>query len=252
MTARTVTWHCPPRTVLVAVDFGDASARALAIANVVATGFNARLRVLHAERFEPPPYFTVEQIARLEAERHGAQAAAVAHLTQFANAASGYVADAIVANEPPVEAILREAVTTDLIVLGTHGRRGPGRWWLGSVAERVVRAAVVPVLVTRAAMTAPREVFERLVLVQDGTDADASAWMCAEHFAGLARGNVTKTGPLATCAAAALRQASLVMMPTPSDRTSWILSDSVTRILGGCDRPVLFIRTPQAFKEKTS
>lgn len=247
MTTRTVTWHCPPRTVLVGLDFGDASARALAIATVVAAGFNARLRVLRAERFEPPPYFTLEQIARLEAERHAAQAAAVAHLTQFANAASGSVAEAaeaIVADEPPVDALLREGVTADLIVLGTHGRRGPGRWWLGSVAERVVRAAVVPVLVTRAAMTAPREVFERLVLVQDGTDADASALTCAEHFAGLARGTVTKAGPLAACDAAAFQQASLVMMPTPSDRTSWVFSDSVARILGGCDRPVLFIRTP--------
>lgn len=252
MTARQGTWHCPPKTVLVGVDFGDASARALAIAGVVAAGFSARLRVLHAERFEPPAYFTVEQIARLEAERHAAQAAAAAHLTQFANAASGRVAEAIVADEPPVDALLREAATTDLIVLGTHGRRGPRRWWLGSVAERVVRAATVPVLVTRAATTAPREVFERLVLVQDGTGGDASAVMWAEHFAGLARGSVTKTGPLAECDAAALQQASLVMMPTPGDHTFWVFSDSVTRILGGCDRPVLFIPTLPAEKENTS
>jgi Universal stress protein family len=61
-----VLWQCPPKTVLVAVDFGDASARALAIAGVVASAFDARLRALHAERFEPPPYFTIEQIARLE------------------------------------------------------------------------------------------------------------------------------------------------------------------------------------------
>lgn len=243
MTARTVTGHCPPKTVLVGVDFGEASARALAIAGVVAAGFAARLRVLHAERFEPPPYFTVEQIARLEAERHEAQAAAKAHLTQFANHAAGHAAEAIVADEPPVDALLREAATADLIVLGTHGRRGPARWWLGSVAERVVRAAMVPVLVTRAGTTAPREVFERVVFVQDGSDADRSAVMCAEHFAGLARGSVIKAGPLAACDAAALQQASLVVMPTPSDRTSWIFSDSVARILGGCDRPVLFIRT---------
>lgn len=252
MTARTVTGHCPPKTVLVGVDFGEASARALAIAGVVAAGFDARLRVLHAERFEPPPYFTVEQIARLEAERHETQAAAVAHLTQFANHAAGRVAEAIVADEPPVDALLREAATADLIVLGTHGRRGPARWWLGSVAERVVRAAMVPVLVTRAGMTAPREVFERVVVVQDGSDADASALMCAEHFAGLARGSVTKAGPLAACDAAALQQASLVMMPTPSDRTSWIFSDPVARILGGCDRPALFIRTLPAQQERTS
>lgn len=38
----------------------------------------------------------------------------------------------------------------DLIVLGTHGRRGLGRWLLGSDAEMVVRLAAVPVLLVRA------------------------------------------------------------------------------------------------------
>jgi len=245
MSASPAASHCPPATILVGVDFGDASARALAIAGVVASGFGARLRVLHAERFEPPPYFTVEQIARLEAERHMAQAAAAAHLTQFASAATGHPVEPVVADEPPVDALLREAVTADLIVLGTHGRRGPGRWWLGSVAERVVRAATIPVLVTRAAVTAPREVFERVVLVEDGRDGDASARMCAEHFAGLARGRVTPTGPLTQCDASAMQQASLVLLPMPSDRTSWVFSDAVATILRGCDQPVLFMRTLQ-------
>ena len=36
-----VLWQCPPKTVLVAVDFGDASARALAIGGVVASAFGA-------------------------------------------------------------------------------------------------------------------------------------------------------------------------------------------------------------------
>ena len=38
----------------------------------------------------------------------------------------------------------------DVIVMGTHGRRGLGRWILGSVTERVVRAADVPVLTVRS------------------------------------------------------------------------------------------------------
>jgi nucleotide-binding universal stress UspA family protein len=38
----------------------------------------------------------------------------------------------------------------DLIVMGTHGRRGLNRWLLGSVTERVVRTADVPVLTVRA------------------------------------------------------------------------------------------------------
>ena len=39
----------------------------------------------------------------------------------------------------------------DLIVIGTHGRRGVGRMLLGSDAEQIVRTAPVPVLLVRAA-----------------------------------------------------------------------------------------------------
>jgi nucleotide-binding universal stress UspA family protein len=38
----------------------------------------------------------------------------------------------------------------DLIVIGTHGRRGVGRLLLGSDAEQIVRTAPVPVLLVRA------------------------------------------------------------------------------------------------------
>ncbi|MFC4360631.1 universal stress protein [Halobium salinum] len=41
----------------------------------------------------------------------------------------------------------------DLVVLGTHGRRGVERYLLGSVAERVVRQSPVPVLTVRTAET---------------------------------------------------------------------------------------------------
>ena len=39
-----------------------------------------------------------------------------------------------------------EQIDADLIVMGTHGRRGFSRWFLGSVAESVVRTAPCPVL----------------------------------------------------------------------------------------------------------
>jgi nucleotide-binding universal stress UspA family protein len=52
---------------------------------------------------------------------------------------------------PVSEVILREAkrAKVDLIVMGTHGRRGFNRLLLGSDAERVLREASVPVLLTR-------------------------------------------------------------------------------------------------------
>jgi nucleotide-binding universal stress UspA family protein len=37
----------------------------------------------------------------------------------------------------------------DLIAMSTHGRTGPARWFLGSVADRVVRGAKCPVLMYR-------------------------------------------------------------------------------------------------------
>ena len=236
-----VHWQCPPKAVLVAVDFGDASARALTIGGVVAAAFDARLRALHAERFEPPPYFTLEQIAGLEAERRVAQAAATDHLARFAAEASGERVESVVVDEPPVEAILNAAATADLIITGTHGRRGPGRWWLGSVAERIVRGATIPVLVTRAAATPPREVFERIAFVQDGSNAESAARTCAEYFATIGGGSLIEGGPLSQCEAGVMQRASLVVMATSSDRPSSGITDSVAKVLSVCQRPVLFI-----------
>ena len=55
----------------------------------------------------------------------------------------GNVADTLVdfVNKNPVE----------LIVIATHGRSGVGRWVLGSVADRLLHALTVPVLMIRAA-----------------------------------------------------------------------------------------------------
>jgi nucleotide-binding universal stress UspA family protein len=51
----------------------------------------------------------------------------------------------------PAEAIIRLAQTedVDMIVMGTHGRRGLTRLLMGSVAEAVVRAAPCPVLTVK-------------------------------------------------------------------------------------------------------
>lgn len=43
---------------------------------------------------------------------------------------------------------------SDLIVMATHGRSGIGRWRLGSVADRVSRSALAPVLMVRSQLPA--------------------------------------------------------------------------------------------------
>ena len=43
-----------------------------------------------------------------------------------------------------------EANQEDLIVMSTRGQSGPSRWLMGSVSDRVVRGANVPVVMVRA------------------------------------------------------------------------------------------------------
>ena len=66
--------------------------------------------------------------------------------------AHGCACETVVRFGHAVDCIVESARTrqVDLIVMATHGRTGPGRWVLGSVAESVVAASPVPVLVQRA------------------------------------------------------------------------------------------------------
>jgi nucleotide-binding universal stress UspA family protein len=58
----------------------------------------------------------------------------------------------------------------DLIVVGTHGRRGVRRMMLGSDAEQIVREAPVPVLVVRA----PESAAEAAIAAADAEAATAA------------------------------------------------------------------------------
>jgi nucleotide-binding universal stress UspA family protein len=60
-------------------------------------------------------------------------------------------AEAVIATGPIADAIITftHEKGGELVVMSTHGRTGPSRWLLGSVADRVVRGAGVPVLMVR-------------------------------------------------------------------------------------------------------
>jgi nucleotide-binding universal stress UspA family protein len=241
-TARAFTW--PPKTVVAAVDFGEASARAISLAGVIAAAGTATLRVLHAERFEVPPYFTPAQIDRLEEERKEATAEITTELTRFAKGATTWPTTVVVADGRPLDVILEHSADADLLVLGTHGRRGPSRWWLGSVAERVVRAADVPVLVTRADTTPATDLFARVVVIGDGTAPDQATRTRVEALTSAHGGQILASDTLAACGSEVVGSATLVVVETPRGRASWGLSDVVTDALGHCAHPVLFIPAP--------
>jgi nucleotide-binding universal stress UspA family protein len=62
-------------------------------------------------------------------------------LTATTHAVGGHMADTIV--DDAIE------THTDMIDMSTHGRTGAARWLIGSVADKVVHGAKVPVLLVR-------------------------------------------------------------------------------------------------------
>jgi Universal stress protein family len=184
------------------------------------------------------------QIDRLEDERREATAEITTELTRFAKAATTWPASIVVADGRPVDMILDHAADADLLVLGTHGRRGPSRWWLGSVAERVVRAAEMPVLVTHAGTAPPADLFARVVIIGDDAAPTAATRARVEALATAHGGQIVASDTLAACGSEAVGAATLVVVETPPGGSRWTLSDIVTDALGHCAHPVLFIPTP--------
>jgi nucleotide-binding universal stress UspA family protein len=232
-------WRVPPAGILVAVDFGGPSARALTVAGALAMRFGATLTAAYAEIFEPPAYFTTEQLGRYQAQHREARLAARTHLLGFAAEHTAAPVQAAILEMPPAEAVLAAAKEKDLIVMGTHGRRGPGRWWLGSVAERVVRAAPVPVLVVREAPagTPVAPVFLRpLVLAREDRPAHAAddyARLLADAFGGR-----IDTADALACDADTMARSSVVVVASGPDAERPV-SDSA--LLTSCSQPILFV-----------
>ena len=83
----------------------------------------------------------------------------------------------------------------DVVVMGTHGRSGFDRFFLGSVAEKTLRTSPVPVLVvpprTPDVMPASRDPFRRVLCAVDSSQDSARALEYAASLARHAAGRLT-------------------------------------------------------------
>lgn len=142
------------KIILVPTDFSAASERALDYALALASKLEAKVFLLHT--YELPiigfPDGTLvpsaEIVSRLLSEAERELAACVAKRKE-----SGASIVTLLRQGDAREAILvaAEEISADLVVMGTHGRRGITRALIGSVAEAIVRVASVPVLTVHAA-----------------------------------------------------------------------------------------------------
>jgi nucleotide-binding universal stress UspA family protein len=140
------------KTILCAVDLSEISAQVADYAKTLAKALNANVKVIYVAPsltqyvgFHVPPSSIESFVGEIVS---GAEKTMDAFIQEHfpdvqaeGYVANGYAAEEIInyANEQQV----------DMIIMGTHGRRGIDRVLFGSVAEKIVKTAKVPVLTLR-------------------------------------------------------------------------------------------------------
>ena len=142
--------------ILVATDFGEPAEAALRYGRELARCFQASLHVLHvvedlAASAGPLPGMPIDT-GGLQTTLEQDALANLDRLVSEPDRAALHAHLEIAVSAWPGQAILAYArdLQIDLIVVGTHGRRGLTSLFLGSVAQQVARGAMCPVLTVRA------------------------------------------------------------------------------------------------------
>ncbi len=127
------------RKVLLPVDWDEGSKAAVRYA-IERAGKDVKIQALHAIAF--PRMIEPEFADALSEDAHSSR-----KLRKFLDRLGAKDVPSKVVLGEPAEAILDAAEDFDLVLIATRGRKGAARALLGSVAEKVVRRAEVPVLV---------------------------------------------------------------------------------------------------------
>lgn len=140
----------PFKKIAVAVDYTDFSQQAVRVADELAQQFGATLTLIHVIPIIVPPMFDLT-VMLPPPEMSKLTTTADTELRAWAVAAKTprERTRILTPTGDPVTVLVEMSADFDLLVVGTHGRRGVTRALLGSVAERLARGAACPVLVAR-------------------------------------------------------------------------------------------------------
>ncbi|HUG37484.1 MAG TPA: universal stress protein [Candidatus Limnocylindrales bacterium] len=142
------------RRILHPSDFSPASGNAFSRAVEMAKANRAELIIVHgwspvmpiAGHGYIPPKAYDEMVAAVRADGNKHLVALVAKAKKAGARARGLLLEGV-----PFEVITRaaKAQRADLVVIGTHGRTGLAKFFMGSVAQRVVGMSPCPVMTVR-------------------------------------------------------------------------------------------------------
>ena len=166
--------------IVVGTDFSEHARRAIERAARLAAAAEAELTIVHMYETAAPTTATILTGAELDARIRSSAEQALAQLSNSAGGARGHV----VAGSDAADALCDAAreLEADLVVVGTMGRTGVARFFMGSVAERVARLADRPVWVERP-MAASMRAVERVTVCTDLSESSETALELAAGFA---------------------------------------------------------------------
>ena len=135
-------------------------------------------------------HVAAEKARRLDTVVTEGERSSEQYLKKIASSFSGVNVGCTVERGRPEDVIVEKAAAdkTTLIAMATHGRSGMSRWLLGSIAEKVLRAATNPLLLVRAseeALTEGEAVLRSIIVPLDGSELEESVLPTAVKFARL-------------------------------------------------------------------
>jgi len=182
-----------PRRILVPTDFSETADRALLLARRLAGRFAAEIHLLHVRILLEDPHLVEEHQRELERlmTRSDQKTREVLgrQTTDDAIVVHPHLVRGLSASESILEAM--GDLGCDLVVMGTHGRRGLKHLLIGSVTEQVVRTSTVPVLTVRADASISDDPISRILVPFDFSDGALPAVELAGEWARSLHANIT-------------------------------------------------------------
>lgn len=177
------------RPILLPLDGSEVAEQALPVAAYLARQAGVALHLVTVEEPLSPLVAATEyggQAAELLEEDKARLTEYLQHARAAAEAAGAPAVDTTLLHGGASVA-LAEQITGSrigLVVMTTHGRTGISRFWLGSVADRLLRTVSVPVLLLRPHETSQATTYSRILVALDG-ELDKEVLDAAEAIAGL-------------------------------------------------------------------
>ena len=164
--------------ILTPIDGSDLSEQVIPYARALASGLSLPTALLMAIEPEHP---TISQALNPLLHSHETETHRAGHAQRYLDSlaarlrGAGVTASTLVPRGEPAHAIVDEADNDPgtLIAMASHGRSGIARWWMGSVADRVLHMATNPLLLVRSQShpaAAQETALQRLVVPVDGSE----------------------------------------------------------------------------------